>query len=297
MKIALHQITSNHASFEEDVRAYAEAGWTAFEMYLGKASSYIEKHDIGSLTRLVESSGLKPVAISGHAVKAFSSPAEIESNELEFRQTLDIMAAVSCPVIAFGDDGPSNLAGAPNMREEGLAERDRAYRKYLARFARQVAKLADMAKPRGVSMALEMNWCSLCRSVITAAEVIELADRENVGLVFDTAHFACSHSRLADLDRVQGKIIAGHLNDMRNCPPEVRDVNNDRTIPGDGVLPLTDWLEKVEECGYNGWHAVEIFSADLWAESPLTIARIVMEGCKKLWPDAVFQYRRGRPRY
>ena len=288
MKIAIHEITSNRASFEEDLKAYREAGWTAFEMSIGKVNKYIQQHGMDSFVKLVKESGLKPIACSGHVVKAFSPPTDVEANEEQFRQTLDIMESIDCPVVVFGSDGPSDTVSAPNMSEEGLAERDGAYREQLAHFAHQVARLADMAKPKGVSMALEMNWCSLCRSVVTAAEVIELVDRENVGLVFDTAHFACSQSRLADLDRVQGKIIAGHLNDMRNCPPEVRNVNNDRIIPGDGVLPLIDWLERVEECGYNGWHAVEIFSADLWAESPLTIARKVMEGCKKLWPDAIF---------
>jgi len=288
MKIALHQLTSNRASFEEDLRAYREAGWTAFEMDINKVNRYLREHDIDSFAGLVESSGLKPIACSGHVVKAFSSPDDIRTNEAEFRRTLEIMASVSCPVIAFGSDGPSDVVGAPNMREEGLAERDRAYGKQLARFAEQVTGLADIAKPKGVSMAMEMNWCSLCRSVITAAKAIKLVDRENVGLLFDTAHFACTPSRLADLDLVKGKIAAGHLNDMRSCPPEVRNVNNDRLIPGDGVLPLTEWLEKVEECGYNGWHAVEIFSDDLWAESPLAIAQRVMEGCRQLWPDAEF---------
>lgn len=288
MKIALHELTSNRASFEEDLQAYSEAGWTAFEMDIGKVNRYLREHDMDSLARSVKGSGLKPVAFSGHVVRAFSSPEKIEANEAEFRRTLDIMESVECPVIAFGGDGPSDRARASNMREEGLAERDRAYREQLARFADQLAKLADMAKPRGVSMALEMNWCSLCRSVSTAAEVIELSGRENVGLLFDTAHFACTESRLADLDLIKGRISAGHLNDMRNCPPEVRDVNNDRLVPGDGVLPLVEWIDKVEDCGFTGWHAVEIFCDDLWAEPPLVIAQRVMEGCKRLWPDAEF---------
>ena len=288
MKIALHQITSNRASFEEDLRSYAEAGWTAFEMHVGKVDDYIVKHSVESLSRLVESSGLKPVAMSGHSVKAFSSPDEIDANEAAFRRTLDIMEAVACPVIVFGGDGPPDIPKARDGWEESLEERDSTYRKNLSHFARQVARLADIAEPKGVGMALEMNWCTLCRSVNTAAEVLELADRVNVGLVFDTAHFACSASRLADLDRVQGKIIAGHLNDMRGCPPEVRDVNADRLIPGNGALPLLEWLSQVEKCGFNGWHAVEIFSEKLWEKSPLTIARNVMAGCKKLWPDAEF---------
>ena len=288
MKIALHELTSNRASFEEDLQAYREAGWTAFEMDIGKVNTYLQKHDINSLAEIVERSRLKPIALSGHVVKAFSSPETISVNEAEFRRTLDIMESVGCPVIAFGGDRPSNIAGAPNMHEAGLAERDGAYREQLARFADEVARLADMAKPKGIRMALEMNWCSLCRSVVTAAEAVKLVDRDNVGLLFDTAHFACTPSRLADLNLVKGKVVAGHLNDMRDCPPEVRNANNDRLIPGAGVLPLVEWIDKVEACGFTGWHAVEIFCDDLWEAPPLVIAQKVMEGCKRLWPHAEF---------
>lgn len=287
MKIALHEITTN-ASFEEDMKAYRSAGWTAFEMNLGKVNPYIDSNGLDNFAKFVKDSGLKPIACTGHVVKTFSSPEDVKANEEEFRQKLEILEAVECPVIVFGADGPSEIASAPDMSEEGLKERDRKYREQLARFANQVAKLADMAKPFRVSMALEINWCSMCRSVITAAEAIELIDCENVGLLFDTAHFAATPSRLADLDLVNGKIIAGHLNDMRNAPPEIRNVNNDRVIPGDGVLPLVEWINKVEECGFTTWHSVEIFCEDLWKESPLVIAQRVMEGCKRVWPDAEF---------
>jgi len=288
MKIAMHEITSNNASFEEDLKAYRKVGWTAFEMSLGKAQQYINQHGMDGFVKFVKESGMKPVACTGHVVIAFSTPENITANEAQFRQTLDVMEAVGCPVIVFGGDSPASIPGAPNMTEAGLTERDNNYRKELKRFADQVAKLADIAKPKGITMALEMNWCGMIRSVSTAAEAINMVDRDNVGLIFDTAHFACTPSRLSDLDRVKGKIAAGHLNDMRNCPPEIRNVNNDRVIPGDGVLPLVEWLDKVEQCGFTGWHCVEIFYGDLWKEDAETIAKKVMDGCKKLWKDAEF---------
>ena len=58
------------------------------------------------------------------------------------------MDAVGCPIVVFGGDMPSSIPGAPNMSESGLVERDKAYRKELARFAEQVAKLADIANQK-----------------------------------------------------------------------------------------------------------------------------------------------------
>jgi len=287
MKIALHQITTIRASFAEDLIAYREAGWTAFEMHLSKANSFIEREGMGGFQRFVRDSGMKPIAATGHVVLAFASPTEKAANEEAFRRELEILAAVDCPVLVFGGDAVA-APPAPNQTEVGLAERDRAYRSLLAQFAERVGQFADIAKPYGVTMALEVNWCGMCRSIRTAAEVIEGVARPNVGLLFDTAHFACTPSRLSDLDRLEGRIVAGHLNDLRDCPPEVCNVNNDRVIPGDGSLPLVEWLAKVEACGFTGWHSVELFCEDLWNEPVLEIAKKVKAGCERLWPDARF---------
>jgi len=40
MKLALHEISTNNALFEEDMKAYREAGWTAFEMNLPKVEPF-----------------------------------------------------------------------------------------------------------------------------------------------------------------------------------------------------------------------------------------------------------------
>ena len=137
-------------------------------------------------------------------------------------------------------------------------------------------------------MALDMKWCRLCRSVWSAARVVDLVDRPNVGFLFDAAHFAVSPSRLEDLALVDGRIVHGHLDDMRETAPEAWNVNQDRVIPGDGCLPLADWYVEVEARGYAGWHAAELFCDDLWAAKPTEIARRVMDGCRSVWPRAQF---------
>ena len=72
MKIALHQITTRGASMEEDMRAYAEAGWSAFELHLGKANEFVQDRDLDALGKLVRESGLKAVGCTGHVVGAFA---------------------------------------------------------------------------------------------------------------------------------------------------------------------------------------------------------------------------------
>ena len=288
MKIALHQITTRPASMEEDMRAYAEAGWTAFELSLSKARDYIEANSRPAWVDLVRGSSLQAVGCTGHVVNAFGDPEIIATNEAEFDQTTALMAEIECPVIVIGGDGPEEMPAAADNSEAGLSARDQAYRAHLQRFADQLGRLADMAAPRGVTVALEMNWCTLCRSVATAAETLDMVGRDNVGALFDAAHFAVSPSRLSDLDRVSGRIVYGHLDDMRGCPPELMTVNEDRVLPGEGALPLGEWYEKIDACGYRGWHAVELFCNDLWKLPVDEIARRTKDACLRVWPDAQF---------
>ena len=288
MKIALHQITTRHATFEQDMTAYPAAGWSAFELHADKARRYVEAHDRTAYRDLVQASGMTPVACTGHVVVAFGDADAVKANRATFADTLALMAQIGCPVVVFGGDGPAEAPKAADNTERGLAARDAAYRADLDRFADAVGHLADMARPHGVTMALEMNWCRLCRSVASAADTLDRVGRGNVGFLFDGAHFAVSPSRLSDLDRVRGRIVYGHLDDFRPSPPEVANVNGDRVIPGDGVFPLQEWYAKIEACGYHGWHAVELFCEDLWQRPVEEIARRVLAGCRRVWPDAAF---------
>ena len=288
MKIALHQITTRNARLEQDLEAYARAGFSAFELSLSKAQAYAQEHGRQAYRDLVHASGLQPVGCTGHVVQAFAAADTIRQNETHFAETLDFMEDIECPVIVFGGDAPQELPRAADDSEAGLAARDQAYRADLQRFADQVGRLAALAAPRGITMALEMNWCQLCRSVRTAAEVLDMVGSANLGFLFDPAHFEVSPSRLSDLDLVRGRIAYGHLDDLRPCPPELTSVNNDRVIPGEGALPLREWYEKIAACGYSGWHSVELFCYDLWQDPVEDIARKVKKGCQQVWPDAVF---------
>ena len=112
MKIALHQITTRGANMEEDMRAYSEAGWSAFELHLSKAREYVQDREPDALGKLVRDSGLKAVGCTGHVVEAFADTATQESNEATFLEALDLMEIVECPIIVFGGDGPEENAAA-----------------------------------------------------------------------------------------------------------------------------------------------------------------------------------------
>jgi sugar phosphate isomerase/epimerase len=162
------------------------------------------------------------------------------------------------------------------------------YSESLDAFAEHVRDVAATAEPYGVALALEVNWCELSRSFRTVADLTKRIDRDNVGVVWDPAHFFSTPSRLSDLDDLHGRVVHAHLNDMATEFVEVVDINGDRVIPGEGGLPLREWTDKIAACGYDGWHCVELFNEALWKEDLETICRKVMDGCRSVWPEAAF---------
>ena len=51
-------------------------------------------------------------------------------------------------------------------------------------------------------------------------------------MLYDTAHYFCTPSKLEDIAASVPWIRHVHVNDMRDKPPEVTNCNSDRVLPG-----------------------------------------------------------------
>lgn len=275
MKIAIHEITTRDGTFPEHLAAYAKTGWRHFEINLWHAGGYIEKEGMKAAARLVAENGLTCVAATGLGLRPFGDAAERNQDIEKAKHYAEIMQALGCHPLVIGADAPSDVQAAN-------------YDAHLTTLANHIRSVADVVAPFGVQLAVEVNWTALCRSYRTAAKLIERVVHPNVGLIWDPAHFVSTPSRLDDLELARGKIVHAHLNDIRDCYFETMNVNADRVIPGQGILPLRQWCDKVRACGYDGYHAVELFNEALWAKPLETICREVMDGCRRVWPEAVF---------
>jgi 2-keto-myo-inositol isomerase len=240
------------------------------------ASEYINEHGIEATAKLIADNGLTCVGATGIGMSAFGDD-EAKQGVLDgVKQYGERMQAFGCKAVVVGCDGPGD------SDRQNFSDR-------LDVMAEHVRKVGETAEPYGIDIALEVNWCCMCRSFRTAGEVARRVNRDNVGVVWDPAHFVSGPSRLSDLDDLKGMIKHAHTNDITgDAFWEHMQINEDRVIPGDGCLPLVEWSDRVTATGYDGWHCVELFNAELWEEDLDTICTRVMEGCKSLWPDAEF---------
>jgi len=275
MKIAMHEITTRDGSFEQHLEIYAKTGWKHFEINLWKAGEFLTTHGAAKAAKKIRDLGLTCIAATGHGLSAFKGQAGRDGDCAKLKQIGEWMQELGCVPLVVGSDAPEKY----NKKEHDVA---------LTQLAEHLTVCAEAVRSYGVTLALEVNWAAPVRSLRSAHKVLERTKAKNVGLVWDPAHFYSTPSRLEDLSLFAGKIVHGHLDDIRDVPIEGMDINADRVIPGQGVLPLREWSERVAVQGYRGWHAVELFNEALWAKDLETICKDVRAGCLAVWPEVEF---------
>jgi sugar phosphate isomerase/epimerase len=81
----------------------------------------------------------------------------------------------------------------------------------------------------------------------------------NVGLLLDSWHWHHAGATPEDIVAAgRDRIVHVHFNDSPNLPPEqIHD--NQRLLPGEGVINLTGFLQALQKIGYNDAVSVEVF--------------------------------------
>ena len=107
-----------------------------------------------------------------------------------------------------------------------------------------------------MKVALELVGISQQINSINAAwEFLELTGVENAGVALDSYHFFAGPSKLKDLEAFPlSKIHVVHLADG---PADLSDpaFELDRQMPGEGKLPLVEFVQVLLDKGFDGfWH-------------------------------------------
>ncbi|HTU47218.1 MAG TPA: sugar phosphate isomerase/epimerase family protein [Bryobacteraceae bacterium] len=108
----------------------------------------------------------------------------------------------------------------------------------------------------------------------------------NVGLTLDSWHWHLAGATTQDiLAAGRERIVNVHFNDAPNLPPQqIRD--NERLLPGEGVINLTGFLRALETIGYTDALSVEVFGRGLKDMTPEAAARLGLESSLKVFRKA-----------
>jgi 2-keto-myo-inositol isomerase len=269
MKLAFHGATTMTSDLETDVAVTAQAGFKALEVWAAKMDRYLANHSLADLNALFVGQGVMPLTLNSLEFIAFRGN-EFSQIQARLHELGKIAQAIGCPTIV--------VVPSPTP------DRNMPWTDVVAEYVNVLRDLSDIARQYGIKLSFEFlgfGWCSV-RTPRAAFEIIQKADRDNIGLTVDAAHFYGGGGLLSELDQLDPKrIFAFHLDDLEDTPKEaITDAT--RLLPGMGVVPLDEICARLKRIGYNGPCSVELFRPEYWNWDPQELATKAYEAALKV---------------
>ncbi len=254
-QLAINSISTRQAGLEEALDAYAATGFPSVEFHLPLVKEWrAAGHTVEEACRLLDERGLRAIGGFETHVACFASADERRANHALMRENARLIHGLGGGAMVVGTDGPVAMPADPLAALEPIA----------AALRELAVGIAD--EGLDVAVALEFNWSPIVRSLQSAVRVARKVDHPQVGVLFDPAHYYVTPTKIEDLTAETVPWIAHvHLDDMRDVPGDLAHCNDDRALPGEGVLDLPALIAQLEEHGYAGRYSIEMFDAGLWA--------------------------------
>lgn len=173
-------------------------------------------------------------------------------------QMMDQMALLGCDTLAMPSNSGGDCSGDPD------------------RIAADLCKLGDLARSRGMRVALEpICWGRHIRDYRDGWAVVRRANHSAIGLMLDSFHAFMTRSPLAGIGDIPAeKIFLVELADFAAAALEGIEISRHyRLFPGEGHSPTGEFLRMIEQTGYRGCLSVEVFNALYCHSDPFETAR------------------------
>jgi sugar phosphate isomerase/epimerase len=140
-------------------------------------------------------------------------------------------------------------------------------------------KLAMLAVPLEIKVAYEaLSWGRHVSEFPQAWDIVQNADRANLGLALDSFHLLANGTDLEALNEVDPhKVFLVQLSDflwqeIRSPQDRIDTARHFRVFPGEGVHSdlLTGLVRKLDDAGYRGDYSFEVFNDD-YRQLPLPL--------------------------
>ncbi|MGH8742456.1 MAG: sugar phosphate isomerase/epimerase family protein [Burkholderiales bacterium] len=140
-----------------------------------------------------------------------------------------------------------------------------------AALVRDLRKLSTLALPLGIKVAYEaLSWGRHVNQLAQSWELVEEADRANLGLALDSFHILAHKTEPAVLEEVDpAKVFLVQLSDFlwqetRTPDERIDTARHYRVFPGEGVHSdkVADMVRRVDAMGYRGDYSFEVFNDD-----------------------------------
>jgi 4-hydroxyphenylpyruvate dioxygenase len=160
------------------------------------------------------------------------------------------------------------------------------------RAAADFCELGERAKSRGLRVGFEaLAWGRHVADYRDAWEIVRRADHPNIGVILDSFHILAPRFPLSPIPSIPGDRI--FLVQLADAPRLELDVlswsRHHRSFPGQGDLPVGEFMDALAATGYAGPLSLEIFNDEFRAGLASSVA---IDGYRSL---ALLQDDRAQP--
>jgi sugar phosphate isomerase/epimerase len=270
MKLAIGQVCSLPAGFEQDVVDYAAGHCQALEIWLTKLEDYLAAHSVDEVRQLFKRNAIEAAAASFQGgVLASQAEARSEAWDL-FRRRLALCQQIGITTLVVSGDIPGPISG-----------------QLVERVNMSLRQAADEGAAFDVRIALEFQAPAVyINNLQTAAALIDELQHPNLGICLDAFHFYVGPSKLEDLAYLSARnLFHVQLSDLADVPREFAS-DSQRILPGDGDIPLMPIVERLRQIQYEGYVSLEIMNPQIWRVPPMQLGEIGMTALRRLTGEA-----------
>lgn len=272
MNMALHGQTTRHTNLVTDIRTAAEAGYSALEIITPKLLRYMNSGlPVADLVPVFETYSIIPACIDILGDVERIEPMERDSLLNEAESLCQAARLLNCPTIQL--NAFCGLQGRPQ-------------KEIIQATARNIIEISSIGRRCGVHFQIEGAAWTPIHSLRQCLELLEAINRDNVGLVIDFWHLWASYDTTPEeIARLDKSIIYGvHICDGKR-PERGKPWPDERSLrgylPGDGDLPVCEWVAAVKATGFDGFWAGEIMCSKMWERDQLEIARAMRQRMRR----------------
>lgn len=260
-------------SWPDFARLASQTGFRGVDLNLDAAM----KEGVEKTRALLSSLSLKP---------AFASlPVEFRKDDAAFRPGLEQLEAAAPFAAAVGC--PRMMTWISSSTD---TPKDELRRMYKARFTECARVLARSHVRLGLEFLgpLHIRTAAKHEFIWKMPEMLEFAKQcgSNVGLTVDAWHWHHAGGTVDDIVKAgRDRIVVVHFDDSPNLPAEqIRD--NQRLLPGEGVIDLVGFLKALDRVGYADSLSVEVFGRGLKEMRPEEAAKLCLESSRAVFRKA-----------
>jgi 2-keto-myo-inositol isomerase len=268
MDICLAEATTLPASFTEDAEACIGGGFPAMEVWLTKLEKHLEAHTIADTRQMLADKNVVVPAAAYQGGLLLSQGPQRKAHFDDYRRRLEL-----CQQFGIG----TLLVVADFARAVDPTSLERA--------VVSLKQAGQWAAGFGVLLALEFRAAdTFCSNLDTAVRLTAACEEPNVGVCLDSFHFFKGPSKEADLGLLgPHNLFWVQVSDLAGVPRELA-TDADRIFPGDGDLPLENFLGKLRARGYHGYVSLELMNPTLWQTKASQVAELGAAALRRVLP-------------